>query len=238
MQNEYYSTWMDRNDDWTMLMNELSDEVVTQSVLHGSEARIRSDGRDIFVDFMNELHGSPKSLHLQIEPGRSFGDGRHPTTMLCMCLLAEYLYLLDDQKKASINMLDAGTGTGILAILASRMGLRYIDAFDVSVDAVHVASLNMEANGCDSISITRSDLAGFFIPDKKYSIITANLITDVILSNISYLSEMLKEEGRLILSGIGEGRVKDIEDALGGHSLYILEEKNLDGWCGVIAGRK
>ncbi len=218
-------------------MNELSDEIIPQAVLHGSEARIRSDGRDIFVDFMNKLHGSPESLHLQIESGRSFGDGRHPTTMLCMCLLAEHLYLLTDDEKTSISTLDAGTGTGILAILASRMGIKHIDAFDVSVDSVCMASQNMKANGCDAINITRSDVAGFGT-GKAYSLVTANLITDVILANISYLSKILEEKGRLILSGIGDSRVNEVEDALALHSLYIIEEKKMDGWCGLMVGRK
>ncbi len=79
---------------------------------------------------------------------------------------------------------------------------RRMDELSAEIVPQHMASMNMTGNSCENINITRSDVAGF-ATGNTYSLVTANLITDVILSNISYFSEMMAENGRLIMSGTG-----------------------------------
>jgi ribosomal protein L11 methyltransferase len=100
-------------------------------------------------------------------------------------------------------MLDAGTGTGILAVAASLMGVGRIDAADIVPESVENARHNAKENGCENIDIRLSDIASIEGED-RYDFIAANLLPSVIFPNIARLRDLLSADGALMVSGIGD----------------------------------
>ncbi len=172
---------------------------------------------------------------IQLDSLHSFGDGRHPTTSLCLGALHDHLAGVAEEKRPLITMLDAGTGTGVLAILASLMGVRQCDAVDLSEHAINEAAFNASINGCDGIRFFQKDVAGH-IRGKRYDLITANLLPDVIRRVLPALSGSLNSGGRLLLSGVGDNSRPDIEALIDHHGLAVITHTAGQGWhCYLLA---
>ncbi len=147
-----------------------------------------------------------------LDPGLSFGTGQHPTTSFCLRQLAKLrpkatkprpfsrLSTPDSQP----SFLDIGTGSGILAIAAAKLGYAPVDAFDFDPECVRIARENGRKNGVlRKIYITRRDVAK--LPqraEKKYSLICANLISTLLIAERKRILYRLKPDGVLVLAGI------------------------------------
>lgn len=170
---------------------------------------------------------------IQLDPRDAFGDGGHPTTRMCALMMEKHLQDMGEDEKGQVGMLDVGTGTGILAIIARKLGLSTIHAFDVDKPSVVRAHENAVRNGCEDISFFTSDLADF-TPEKKYSLVVVNLLTFIIEKNMKHLISLLATDGVMILSGIGEKWEDDIKKLFALHKLVIIEEMEEGSWKGFM----
>lgn len=165
---------------------------------------------------------------LEIDPGMAFGTGTHETTSMCVKLLEKYI-------EEGMDVLDVGTGTGILAIAAKLLGAKNVLGVDIDPEAIIAAKENSELNKLE-IDIKEADLTkgvGF-----KADIIVANLVAGLNISLASGANNHLKDGGIYISSGIlveqKENVVRAIEDK-GFDKIEVLE----DGiWCAIVVRKQ
>ena len=136
-----------------------------------------------------------------LDPGLSFGTGQHATTRFC---LEQLVALRDPQSEQS--MLDVGTGSGILAIAAVKLGYQPVNAFDFDADCVRVANENTELNEVAAVlSVTHDDITQVpKKPKQRYSVVCANLIYDLLIAERDRLLARVAPGGSLVLAGILE----------------------------------
>ena len=136
-----------------------------------------------------------------LDPGLSFGTGQHATTRFC---LEQLVALRDPQSEQS--MLDVGTGSGILAIAAVKLGYQPVNAFDFDADCVRVANENTELNEVAAVlSVTHDDITQVpKKPKQRYSVVCANLIYDLLIAERDRLLARVTPGGSLVLAGILE----------------------------------
>lgn len=166
----------------------------------------------------------PEEIVIQMDPGSAFGTGTHETTALC----AE---ILDRQLKGNESILDLGTGSGILAIIAAKLGAACVEAIDIDPMAVAVAKQNIEDNDV-TIDCHTGELQQAKQP--KYQVIVANIIASVILELLPDLSMRLAKEGRLIVSGIIKEREKEILQKVSEQGLQIEARYERNDWLAFV----
>ncbi len=156
---------------------------------------------------------------LIIKPGAAFGTGRHETTRLCASLL--------EKIPNTGSLLDVGTGSGILALLAARLGFSPIEAVEISQEARENAMENFRLNENPSISLLQ-DIGHC---QDRYDAVVANILTPTILHLKEELLKRLKPGGWLILSGITREEYPSISRAFSGleHASELMDED----WVGV-----
>jgi len=149
-------------------------------------------------------------INLYLDSSHVFGDGSHPTTVLCLTLIEEYLDTLTLPEKKQVAMLDIGTGTGVLAILAARMGLSKILALDLDPAAVENAKSLAALNGTYSIDFRVMDAAHLPLAG-GYRLITANLLPPILRSVIPLAAKLIQPGSPVIVSGIGDTNHEEME---------------------------
>jgi ribosomal protein L11 methyltransferase len=160
-----------------------------------------------------------------INPKMSFGTGHHETTHLIIEMQLELDHLGKD-------ILDLGTGTGILAIMAHKLGAKSITATDIDEWSIENCKENFELNGVKNYRILQGTVDKLTL-DGKYSIILANINKNVLLAELSYYSELLLKNGTLILSGFYETDIADIADRASMYSLEIKHKKTMNHWAAL-----
>lgn len=161
-----------------------------------------------------------------LDPGLSFGTGQHATTRFCL----EQLVALRDPQSSSQSMLDVGTGSGILAIAAVKLGYQPVNAFDFDADCVRVANENTELNGVAAVLIvTHDDITQVpKKPKQRYSVVCANLIYDLLIAERDRLLARVAPGGSLVLAGILEtqfGVVRKAFEAAGWKLVVATTDK-------------
>jgi len=181
---------------------------------------------DDFVGIRASFHPPITGVkhELVITPKMSFGTGHHATTYTVMQLMRE----LDFKGK---RVLDFGTGTGILAILAEKLGSSYVLAVDNDVWCMENSKENILINRCQNIEIQQVDVIN---DGWKFDIVIANINRHIIEANLSSFPAILLEGGSLILSGLLQSDEKDILAACG--RLGFTHQKTLqkDGWVAIL----
>ncbi len=164
-----------------------------------------------------------------IDPGMVFGTGHHETTRTCLSLMERTARI--SSRKA---FLDIGTGTGILAIGASRLGFEHVTAVDIDPLAVDAAERNAELNSCANITVLQGTIddagAGF-------DLIAANLLAEILIDIAPALSERLNPGGRAILSGMLVGQEQAVIDAMTSAGLSLQEQIIDDKWVSLMISR-
>lgn len=160
---------------------------------------------------------------IQITPKMSFGTGHHATTHL----MVEFMRSLDVQHK---TVLDFGTGTGILAILAGKMGAGPIVAIDNDDWSITNAAENFILNHCDHIHLEKADKLEMH---RHFEIILANINRNVLLNNMSSIKEHLKPGGTLVMSGLLQGDQSIIEEAASNAGLSLKQVLERNGWIAL-----
>lgn len=163
-------------------------------------------------------------IPIYLAPGQAFGTGLHPTTQLVL----EFLEEIPVAEKA----LDAGTGSGILAIALGKLGCADITACDLDPVAVEVAKQNLEQNGIkaqvlqvDPRKLTR----------RGFSLITANILAEVISELAPAFSRLAKPGGNLIASGIIAHKAEEVEKDLRKVGYSIVDRKEKENWVALLA---
>ena len=174
---------------------------------------------------------------LHIDPGTAFGTGMHETTQLCMRQLKKYV-------TPDTELLDVGTGSGILSIVALKLGAKHAFGTDLDPCTVNAVSENLAANG---IPEEKMDLViGNIIDDpsvqdqaglEKYDIVTANILADVLTALTPEIVKHMKHGALYISSGILDVKEKDVTDACRAQGLEIVEITRQGEWVSVTARR-
>lgn len=179
-----------------------------------------------------EYKAKPGEIVIELDPGMAFGTGTHASTYLALQAIEEHL-------PKQPNMLDVGTGSGILAIAAALLGVPQITAVDIDSVAVEVAKENVMLNKVQKqVQVMRSDLVQKIKEKgKKYKVVTANIIAEVILMLIPELPDVLEEKGYFIASGIIVERFDQVRAALEEQG-YELKRIYREGeWCALVASK-
>ncbi len=175
---------------------------------------------------------------LHIDPGTAFGTGMHETTQLCIRQIRKYL-------TPETELLDVGTGSGILAILALMYGAKHAVGTDLDPCAVEAVVQNMEANGIAEGAFEM--MIGNIISDRtiqdrvgydRYDIVTANILADVLVPLTPVIVRHMKRGGIYITSGIIDTKEKTVRDAVEAAGLRILEVTYQGEWVSVTARRE
>jgi ribosomal protein L11 methyltransferase len=149
-----------------------------------------------------------------LDPGLSFGTGQHPTTSFCLSeiVAAARADALITKPK---SFLDIGTGSGILAIAAAKLGFAPVCAFDFDPEAVRVAKENARKNRVDAkCKITRGDITKLPLkPARKYDLVCANLISNLLIAERRRIVNRLQPAGTLVLAGILTGEFGEVQAA-------------------------
>ena len=161
-------------------------------------------GKITVVPAWMDYDAKPDELIVRMDPGMAFGAGTHETTRLAVRLLEETV-------KEGDTVLDVGTGSGILAISASKLGAALVRGYDIDPVAVRVAKENAEENAAKNVSFGTSDLlASVEKPEGGYDLAVANIVADVLLRMAPDLPACLRPGARLICSGIIEPRLPEL----------------------------
>ena len=174
---------------------------------------------------------------IEIDPGISFGTGKHETTQLCIRQMQKYM-----RQAEGMRVLDAGCGSGILSIVALKLGAAHVTGIDVDENCIVSSKENMQVNHLgDSLW---NFYCGNLIEDEamrrregngSYDLITANILADVIVPMAPYLYPCLKKGGILITSGIIDFKEQEVRKALEDAGFTVLET-NVDGeWVNLTA---
>jgi len=170
----------------------------------------------------------PGQSELVLDPGLSFGTGQHPTTGFC---LAEIVRLRP--RKSPASMLDVGTGSGILALAAARLGYQPVHGFDFDPESIRVARRNAADNHLDSqVRLVRSDVARLnSSPRRRYTVVAANLTSDLLLRHADALLAQVAPGGTLILAGILAEEFTQVAKAFESRGAQPLRSRRLREWC-------
>ncbi len=174
-----------------------------------------------------EYAAQPDELLLEMDPGLAFGTGLHPTTQLCV-------EALEDLVQPGMRVLDLGTGTGILALIAARLGAADVLAVDNDVNAVAVARRNARANdAAHQIRVVHGSLAEVGEP---YDLVVANILAHVIIDMAALgLDTRIRRGGTLVVSGILGEQADAVATALAAHGLSLVERRQREDWVALIA---
>ncbi len=166
--------------------------------------------------------GRDDATVLRIDPEMSFGTGHHATTRLALRLLAEALVPGD-------RVLDVGTGTGVLAIAACRLGADAARGVDTNPDAVRNARENVRRNE-ETDRVTVQEGSVDVAPGTRYDLVAANITRRVLLELMPALVARLAPGAALLLSGLLRPQRDDIRDAAASHGLALDAEAAEEGW--------
>ena len=187
-------------------------------------------GRKIVVKPTWCEYGSDEDdIVLELDPGMAFGTGTHPTTVLCIHLIEDYLSRGD-------SFLDVGTGSGILMIAAALLGAGFVCGLDKDHVAIDVAAANLRLNELDSrhYSLNSGNLLEGV--KEKYNFIVANIFTHVILELLPDLHRALAKGGIFVCSGMFEKNKNLVVTEMQNEGFEILEIRRKEEWS-AIAGR-
>ena len=164
---------------------------------------------------------------VQIDPGLSFGTGQHPTTAFCLRQLVARRRCGKAQ-----SFLDAGTGSGILAIAAAKLGYAPIDALDSDPDAIRIARANARQNGVGRrIRFVQQEIER--LPRRgatQYALVCANLIADLLLTQRDRLLARLQPDGVLVIAGVLDREFSQVQEAYEAAGWMLLTSRREREW--------
>jgi ribosomal protein L11 methyltransferase len=170
----------------------------------------------------------PGQAIVVLDPGLSFGTGQHPTTEFCLRGLVSVRGEIERP-----SLLDVGTGSGILAIAAAKLGFAPVDAFDLDPDSISVATKNAARNRvAPRICFWRQDVAA--LPKRsprKYTLICANLLADLLMIHRDKLAARVDSGGSLLLAGILKEEFEKVSAAYLACGLKCISRHTEGEWC-------
>lgn len=165
------------------------------------------------------------TYELIIQPKTSFGTGHHETTHIIM----ELMLSMDFNNKL---VFDYGSGTGILAILASKLGAKSVFANDIDDWAADNILENADLNNVKNIQFKKGDL--FTVPPQLFDVILANLNKNILLKSFEDLSKLLKHNCPLLISGFYESDLHELKNEAARNGLELHDQKVMNNWCAAV----
>ncbi|HET7580869.1 MAG TPA: 50S ribosomal protein L11 methyltransferase [Bacillales bacterium] len=174
-----------------------------------------------------EYEASPDEIIVELDPGMAFGTGTHPTTKMCIQALEKVMFSGD-------SVIDVGTGSGVLSIVAAKLGASKVTGYDLDDVAVKSAKLNVKLNKVqDIVTVKPNNLLDSV--EETVDIITANLLAEIILRFPADAAKVTKPGGYLIASGIIKAKSKQVQDSLIQHGFSIKQVLEMEDWVALIA---
>jgi len=176
-----------------------------------------------------------------LDPGLSFGTGQHPTTSFCLQQLVAAMVkspqttaknAARSRAAATKSFLDIGTGSGILAIAAVKLGYRPVEAFDFDPAAVRVARANAVVNDANGafFCIRRDDITRQPVRSEKFDVVCANLISNLLIAERRKIVNRLKRKGLLVLAGILKSEFSTVKTAFERTGLRLVSCRGEKEW--------
>lgn len=179
-----------------------------------------------------EYAPDPEQIVLEIDPGMAFGTGNHETTRLSVSMLEQYLC-------PGETVVDVGTGSGVLALAAVKLGAEHVYALDVDPLAVETARKNGELNDVSNrITFLESDLLSDLPEGIQADIVVCNIIADAILRLIPDLDRVLRKNGMFLCSGTIESRQSEVLSALYAARMRVIRVLQEGEWIAIACKYK
>ncbi len=176
-----------------------------------------------------EYRSQEDDLLIELDPGMAFGTGTHTTTRQCLEFIE--VSLAEGQK-----VLDIGTGSGILAIAAAKLGAKEVTAIDNDPVAVKIAKQNVRQNGLeDQVTVELQDLAGF--TGVEFDLVTANLTAPILSRLIDRIVSLTRSGGRIITAGIGREQWLKLRELIEQKGLELEQISEEEDWVAVQVRR-
>jgi len=164
---------------------------------------------------------------IAIDPGLSFGTGQHPTTRFCLDQL-----LACRRQECRQSCLDLGTGSGLLAIAAAKLGYQKVHALDIDPVAVSIARRNARRNRvANNLRFRRGDVRALPLrPASAYDVVCANLLTDLLLQEQERIAAAVRPGGFLVLAGILREEMPSVLDAYQSAGFRLIRSRCQGEW--------
>lgn len=192
---------------------------------------------DILFEPTWEEHSEAKDAQMvvKIDPGIAFGTGKHETTQLCIRQLKKYI-------GGGENVLDLGFGSGILSIVALKLGAGLVAGTDIDEDCIPSAKENFKNNGLDWAlsdfhigNLTTDSELEASLGEECYDIVVANILADIIVDMMPHIPARMKKGGLFISSGIIDFKADEVKQAIRNAGLEIVEENHQGEWVNITA---
>ena len=191
---------------------------------------LRVGKRLLIVPSWEEANQKPDDIVLHLDPGMAFGTGGHETTRLCLELLEKIMDRLPSGKKASV--LDLGTGSGILAMAAVKLGAEPVHAVDIDPLAVEVAKENLAINHlADKVECSTTPLESM---TTDFDIILANILAEELVRLAPQIINRLAVGGKLVLSGILAEKEDFVRSGFARHPVKFIETCSDGEWVALL----
>lgn len=183
-------------------------------------------GRLVVAPPWERVAAGDAEIVVEVDPGRSFGAGNHPTTRLMLELLQEVI-------QPGSTVLDAGSGSGVLAVVAAVLGAGRVRAVDIEEEALTATRANAVRNRVAD----RVEVSGVPLEEirEEFDVVLANILAPVLIELAPVLSTAVAEGGSLLLSGMLAEQVADVADAYPGWE--VVETVTEGGWQALLLGR-
>ncbi len=169
---------------------------------------------------------------IDIDPGMAFGTGYHPTTYTCLEALEQLL-------RTGMEVLDLGTGSGILAIAAVKLGASHVVALDIDPEAVRAARQNLRRSGvAQRVSLSRGTVPHHLVGPGQFDLAVANISARVVPGRAPFILPALKPSGFFIASGFMSGQQQEVGDALRGAGFSLLRVLAREEWVSLVFRRE
>lgn len=215
--------------DWECTLSEVQDESWADNWKNYWDVQ-KIGERTIICPSWLECTPQGDEIKIELDPGSAFGTGTHPTTRLCIVELEKYV-------KPASTVVDVGCGSGILSIVAKKLGTKEVFGVDIDPESVRVSIENAQINTTEAIfeEGTAYSVKG------EYDIVVANILAHVIVDIMPELKRVMAQNGVMILSGIIEDKAQDVLNAMAQNGVQLvsrtLEPGNGENWV-CLVGKK
>jgi ribosomal protein L11 methyltransferase len=190
---------------------------------------LRVGQRVVVKPTWRDFEAAPEDILIELDPGMAFGTGLHPTTQMCLMALEELV-------QPGMRLLDLGTGSGILALVAAKLGASAVLALDTDPVAVSVARENVRRNRvAEVVTVMQGSLSQ---ATDSYDLVVVNILAKVIGALAAEgLAERVRPGGRWVAAGIIEPQVSEVVTALEASGLRVTEKRHMADWVTLIGQR-